>query len=250
MTTDTLPKGFSRQCSLAGARVSISGISKGSGMIHPNMATMLGFIATDAAIAQPVLEHLNKCLSDASFNRISVDGDTSTNDACMLVATGALNMPPIESCDDPRYAPLYEALLETYQFLAHAIVRDGEGATKFVTLEVEQAGSADEALQVAKTVAHSPLVKTALFASDANWGRIAAVGRAGLADLVGGHYLPRRSASFALTVVPTTQKRQMRRCLPKRNSAFASNWGGAMLAMFCGPRIFLRLCAHQCRYRS
>ncbi|MGF2736899.1 bifunctional glutamate N-acetyltransferase/amino-acid acetyltransferase ArgJ [Marinobacter sp. DUT-1] len=183
MTTDTRPKGASCQVDLGGHTVTISGISKGAGMIRPNMATMLGFIATDARIAPDVLHTLASELGEKSFNRITIDGDTSTNDACMLMASGQYGGPEI-TADSPELATLREALQQVYLDLAHAIVRDGEGATKFVTIDVSAAASQQEALDVAYTVAHSPLVKTALFASDPNWGRIlAAVGRAGVPDL-------------------------------------------------------------------
>lgn len=183
MTTDTRPKGASCQVDLGGHTVTVSGISKGAGMIRPNMATMLGFIATDARIAPDVLQTLASELGEKSFNRITIDGDTSTNDACMLMASGQYSGPEI-TVDSPELATLREALQQVYLDLAHAIVRDGEGATKFVTIDVSGAASQQEALDVAYTVAHSPLVKTALFASDPNWGRIlAAVGRAGVPDL-------------------------------------------------------------------
>ena len=183
MTTDTRPKGTSVRIDLDGHPVTISGISKGAGMIRPNMATMLGFIATDARIAPDVLQALAAELGEKSFNRITIDGDTSTNDACMLIASGQYEGPEINA-DSPQLPKLREALRQVYLDLAHAIVRDGEGATKFVTIDVSGAASQQEALDVAYTVAHSPLVKTALFASDPNWGRIlAAVGRAGVADL-------------------------------------------------------------------
>ncbi|MEC9385370.1 MULTISPECIES: bifunctional glutamate N-acetyltransferase/amino-acid acetyltransferase ArgJ [unclassified Marinobacter] len=183
MTTDTRPKGASRQLDLDGHRVTISGISKGAGMIRPNMATMLGFIATDARLAPEVLQTLASELGEKSFNRITIDGDTSTNDACMLMASGQYGGPEI-TADSPLLPVLRAALQEVYLELAHAIVRDGEGATKFVTIDVSGAANQQEALDVAYTVAHSPLVKTALFASDPNWGRIlAAVGRAGVENL-------------------------------------------------------------------
>ena len=183
MTTDTRPKGASCQVELDGHTVTISGISKGAGMIRPNMATMLGFIATDAAIEPGLLQTLASELGEKSFNRITIDSDTSTNDACMLMASGQYSGPEI-TADSPELATLREALQQVYLDLAHAIVRDGEGATKFVTIDVSGAASQQEALDVAYTVAHSPLVKTALFASDPNWGRIlAAVGRAGVPDL-------------------------------------------------------------------
>ncbi|MBW7472902.1 bifunctional glutamate N-acetyltransferase/amino-acid acetyltransferase ArgJ [Marinobacter sp. M216] len=183
MTTDTRPKGASRQLDLDGHTVTISGISKGAGMIRPNMATMLGFIATDARIEPGLLQALAVELGEKSFNRITIDGDTSTNDCCMLMASGQYGGPEIRP-DSPTLAKLREALEQVYLELAHAIVRDGEGATKFVTIDVAGAAGQKEALDVAYTVAHSPLVKTALFASDPNWGRIlAAVGRAGVPDL-------------------------------------------------------------------
>ena len=183
MTTDTRPKGASRQVQLGDHLVTISGISKGAGMIRPNMATMLGFIATDAKLAPELLQQWAAELGEQSFNRITIDGDTSTNDACMLMASGQYDGPEI-TADSPFAAELKAVLQEVYLELAQAIVRDGEGATKFVTIEVSQAESVQEALDVAYTVAHSPLVKTALFASDPNWGRIlAAVGRAGVDGL-------------------------------------------------------------------
>lgn len=183
MTTDTRPKGASVQVDLGEHKVTISGISKGAGMIRPNMATMLGFIATDARIAPDALQMLASELGELSFNRITIDGDTSTNDACTLIASGQYGGPEI-TLDSPHLPVLREALKMVYLDLAHAIVRDGEGATKFVTIQVSGAATQQEALDVAYTVAHSPLVKTALFAADANWGRVlAAVGRAGVAGL-------------------------------------------------------------------
>ena len=182
-TTDIVPKGASRSIDLGGRTAVVTGIAKGSGMIRPDMATMLAFIATDAAVAPDALRSMARDAVEASFNRITVDGDSSTNDACVLVATGALGGPPIDA-GSPDFLALTEAVGGVALELAHAIVRDGEGATKFVTVEVEEGGNRSECLAVAYTVAHSPLVKTALYASDANWGRIlAAVGRAGLADL-------------------------------------------------------------------
>ena len=183
MTTDTRPKGASIQLALEGGTVTITGIAKGAGMIKPNMATMLGYVATDAAVEPDLLQRLLKAAADISFNAITVDGDTSTNDSCMLVATGQSGVVIRE--DRPEtLAAFSKALNALYVQLAHAIVRDGEGATKFVTVAVEQAESVDEAREVAYTVAHSPLVKTALFASDPNWGRIlAAVGRANVEAL-------------------------------------------------------------------
>jgi glutamate N-acetyltransferase/amino-acid N-acetyltransferase len=179
LTTDTRPKGATRTLTIDGETVNIAGISKGSGMIQPNMATMLGFVATDAAISQQRLKAMLREGVSRSFNCITVDSDTSTNDACMLVATG--HGATLES--DEALEAFRTALDEVLVELAQAIIRDGEGATKFVTLHVEEAASRQEALDVAFTVAHSPLVKTALYASDANWGRIlAAVGRAPVAD--------------------------------------------------------------------
>lgn len=183
MTTDTLPKGATASCQIQGQEVRISGIAKGAGMIKPNMATMLGFVATDATISQPLLKKLLKQACDLSFNRITIDGDTSTNDSCMLIATHQGPELTEQQADD--LVVFQQALNQVMKSLALSIVRDGEGATKFVSVQVEQASSSEEALSVAYTLAHSPLVKTALYASDANWGRIlAAVGRApGLEDL-------------------------------------------------------------------
>ncbi|MCE8024947.1 bifunctional glutamate N-acetyltransferase/amino-acid acetyltransferase ArgJ [Billgrantia aerodenitrificans] len=177
LTTDTRAKGASVTLEMGERTVTINGISKGSGMIKPNMATMLAFVATDANIEQPLLDTLLRETVDRSFNCISVDGDTSTNDACMLIATGR----GAAVASDEQVAIFRNGLQRVMTELAQAIVRDGEGATKFVTLQVQEAATREEALDVAFTVAHSPLVKTALFASDANWGRIlAAVGRAPL----------------------------------------------------------------------
>lgn len=184
MTTDTLPKGASRQISIDGQTVTVTGISKGAGMIRPNMATMLGYIATDARVAQPVLQQLLREAADLSFNRITIDGDTSTNDSCMLIATGQAANEEIGDTGSEAYAQLAEAVKAVMLELAQAIVRDGEGATKFVTIQVNGGGDRDECLDVAYAVAHSPLIKTALFASDPNWGRIlAAVGYAGVPNL-------------------------------------------------------------------
>lgn len=184
MTTDTLPKGASRQITLAGQTVTVTGISKGAGMIKPNMATMLGYIATDARIAQPVLQNLLREAADLSFNRITIDGDTSTNDCCMLIATGQVAMAEIDEASGDDYRLLADTVKAIMLELAQAIVRDGEGATKFVTVRVNGGNNRDECLDVGYAVSHSPLIKTALFASDPNWGRIlAAVGRAGVPDL-------------------------------------------------------------------
>jgi glutamate N-acetyltransferase / amino-acid N-acetyltransferase len=184
MTTDTLPKGASRQISLAGQTITITGISKGAGMIKPDMATMLGYIATDAKVAQPVLQSLLREAADLSFNRITIDGDTSTNDCCMLIATGQADMAEITEATGEDYRQLADTIKAIMLELAQAIVRDGEGATKFVTVQVNGGNNRDECLDVGYAVAHSPLIKTALFASDPNWGRIlAAVGRAGVPEL-------------------------------------------------------------------
>ena len=184
MTTDIVAKGVSRQVTLAGKTVTITGIAKGSGMIHPNMATMLGYIATDAAVAQPLLQQMVKHASDASFNCVTVDGDTSTNDALMLIATGKSDAPAITGTQDAAFDKLQEAVTEVAILLAQAIVRDGEGATKFITIQVEGGANVAECKQIAYAVARSPLVKTAFFASDPNLGRIlAAIGYAGVQDL-------------------------------------------------------------------
>lgn len=184
MTTDTLPKGASRQFQHDGVTVTVTGISKGAGMIRPNMATMLGYIATDAKVAREVLQDLVRDAANKSFNRITIDGDTSTNDCCMLIATGQAALPEITEKSGELYAKLKQAVFEVFMEVAQAIVRDGEGATKFVTVQVNGGGNHQECLDVAYAVAHSPLIKTALFASDPNWGRIlAAVGYAGVPNL-------------------------------------------------------------------
>jgi len=183
LTTDTVPKGASKRILLDGQSVTITGIAKGAGMIRPDMATMLAFIATDAAVERDVLQDCLLAATEKSFNRITVDGDTSTNDACVLVATGKSAAPAIEK-NGLNYELFCSAVTEVCILLAQAIVRDGEGATRFVTVAVDGGRSSDECLDVAYTIAHSPLVKTALFAGDPNWGRIlAAVGRAGLIGL-------------------------------------------------------------------
>ena len=184
MTTDTRPKGASRRIDLGGVPVTITGIAKGAGMIKPDMATMLCFVATDAHIDIGVLDAALARAVDASFNAITVDGDTSTNDACVLAATGKAQMPGITVIDDPRLAVFEEALRSVFIELAQAVIRDAEGATKFVAVDVTGGVSREECRRVAYAVAESPLVKTALFASDPNWGRIlAATGRAGVTDL-------------------------------------------------------------------
>jgi len=184
MTTDTLPKAASCQVDIGGAPVTITGISKGAGMICPNMATMLGFVATDACIAPSLLQTLVQELADASFNCITIDGDTSTNDSFMLMATQKAVHAPITCLESRAGQTLKAALLQVAQRLAQAIVRDGEGATKFITVQIEGGRNAFECRQVARAIAHSPLVKTAFFASDPNLGRIlAAVGYAGITDL-------------------------------------------------------------------
>ncbi|VAW70327.1 Glutamate N-acetyltransferase @ N-acetylglutamate synthase [hydrothermal vent metagenome] len=181
MTTDTVLKGVSKQFKLQGKTITITGLAKGAGMIQPNMATMLSYIATDAAVSDEMLRQCIKSAVHLSFNSITVDSDTSTNDACVLMATGQAENKLITQADSEDYQLLLKALTEVFIYLAQAIIRDAEGATKFVSLQVNAADTEHDARQVAYTVAHSPLVKTALFASDPNWGRIlAAVGRAGV----------------------------------------------------------------------
>ncbi|HEY1459023.1 MAG TPA: bifunctional glutamate N-acetyltransferase/amino-acid acetyltransferase ArgJ [Casimicrobiaceae bacterium] len=184
MTTDTVPKATSTRVDLAGRNATITGMAKGAGMISPNMATMLGFVATDAAIAPGLLRVLAAGVAETSFNRITIDGDTSTNDSFLIVATGALAAPPIATSSDPRLPALRAALEGVAQTLAQAIVRDGEGATKFIAITVEGGRDVDECNRVARAIANSPLVKTAFFASDPNLGRIVcAIGNGAAADL-------------------------------------------------------------------
>ena len=183
MTTDIVAKGYSKQIQLGGKTITITGISKGSGMIHPNMATMLGYIATDAAISQDALEQLIDHAVNRSFNCITVDGDTSTNDSLILMATGQSGMAEIQA-NTAEYTQLRDAMTEVAVLLAQAIVRDGEGATKFMTVKVEAGKEVEECRKVAYAIAHSPLIKTAFFASDPNLGRIlAAIGYAGVENL-------------------------------------------------------------------
>lgn len=184
MTTDTTPKGASEQFELNGIVYTMTGISKGAGMIRPNMATMLSYVATDAPISRDLVQKLLSETVNVSFNRITVDGDTSTNDSCILIATGQAGGTEICSESDPRYAVVLEVLTRIMKRLAQLIVRDGEGATKFITVAVEGGANIQECCDVAYSIAHSPLVKTAIFASDPNWGRIlAAIGYAGVPDL-------------------------------------------------------------------
>jgi glutamate N-acetyltransferase/amino-acid N-acetyltransferase len=184
MTTDTRPKGASETFDVDGKTYTVTGISKGAGMIRPNMATMLGYVATDAAVAQSVLDALLRTAVNQSFNRITVDGDTSTNDSCVLIATGAVGNAPIASASGALFEKLEAAVHRVFARLAQLIVRDGEGATKFITVHVEEGADTQECCDVAYHIAHSPLVKTAFFASDPNWGRIvAAIGNAGLMQL-------------------------------------------------------------------
>ncbi|MFZ5523643.1 MAG: bifunctional glutamate N-acetyltransferase/amino-acid acetyltransferase ArgJ [Pseudomonadota bacterium] len=184
MTTDIVAKAVSRQVTIDGVAITITGIAKGSGMIHPNMATMLGYIATDAAISRPVLQQMASEAANRSFNCISVDGDTSTNDALMLIATGKTALAKVKSAESPAGKALQSAISEVAIYLAQAIVRDGEGATKFITVQVDGGRSEAECKQIGYAIARSPLVKTAFFASDPNLGRIlAAIGYAGIADL-------------------------------------------------------------------
>jgi len=179
MTTDVAPKAYSKKIEIGNEEVNITGISKGAGMIHPNMATMLGYVATDANISQSLLDEITKEIADLSFNCISVDGDTSTNDSFIVIATGKSNAPIIQERDDIGFTEVYNALLETSQYLAKAIVRDGEGATKFLTVTVKGALSIEEAKTIGFSIGKSPLVKTAMFASDPNLGRVlAAIGYA------------------------------------------------------------------------
>jgi glutamate N-acetyltransferase/amino-acid N-acetyltransferase len=184
MTTDTVPKAFGVQLDIGGSRVSITGVSKGAGMIRPNMATMLGFVATDAVLAPGLLDTLVRDAAARSFNRISIDGDTSTNDSFILIATQQAGHAPIERLDSAEGAVLRDAVVAVSTRLAQAIVRDGEGATKFITVQIDGGSTEAECRLAAYAIAHSPLVKTAFFASDPNLGRIlAAVGYAGIADL-------------------------------------------------------------------
>ncbi|HEX5310308.1 bifunctional glutamate N-acetyltransferase/amino-acid acetyltransferase ArgJ, partial [Aquabacterium sp.] len=184
MTTDTVAKAFSRQVAIDGATVTITGISKGAGMIRPNMATMLGFLACDARVGAAVLGQLALELAEGSFNRITVDGDTSTNDSFVVIASNRAAHPPIDSLASPAGQALKAGMLEVARLLAQAIVRDGEGATKFISITIDGGRTEEECQKAAYAIAHSPLVKTAFFASDPNLGRIlAAVGYAGIDDL-------------------------------------------------------------------
>ena len=184
MTTDTLPKGASEQFELDGITYTMTGISKGAGMIRPNMATRLGYVATDVPISRKLVQQLLKTTVNVSFNRITIDGDTSTNDSCIFVATGQAGGTEITSVDDARYTVVLDVLTRVMKRLAQLIVRDGEGATKFMTVAVEGGADTQECCDIAYSIAHSPLVKTAFFASDPNWGRIlAAIGYAGVTNL-------------------------------------------------------------------
>jgi len=184
MTTDIVPKGASKQVSLDGTTITVTGIAKGSGMIRPNMATMLGYIATDAAVSQPLLDEILRHAAENSFNRITVDGDTSTNDAFMLISTGSAGNQLLLDSTSKAFNLLRDAITDVAAFLAQSIVRDGEGATKFITVRIENGMTADECTRAAYAIAHSPLVKTAFFASDPNLGRIlAALGNAGIDGL-------------------------------------------------------------------
>jgi glutamate N-acetyltransferase/amino-acid N-acetyltransferase len=183
MTTDTAPKACSRRVVIGGKTVTVTGIAKGAGMICPNMATMLAFVATDAQVEAPVLQRCLRQAADASFNRITVDGDTSTNDACVLLASGASGI-TLREPHGADYAVFHQVVKDVLAELAQAIIRDAEGATKFITVDIEQGASESDCLEVAYTIAHSPLIKTAFFASDPNWGRIlAAIGRARIGQL-------------------------------------------------------------------
>lgn len=185
MTTDTCPKGICTSINVEGCgdTLMVNGIAKGSGMINPNMATMLAYVVTNAVVEENLLQELLNEAANLSFNRITIDGDTSTNDSCMLIAAGSSDI-IINDKNSPHYLIFRQAIFDTFIALAQKVVRDGEGATKFVTVSIEEGGNSSECLQVAYTIAHSPLVKTALFASDANWGRIvAAIGYAGIKEL-------------------------------------------------------------------
>lgn len=184
MTTDIVPKAVSKRILLDGAAITITGIAKGSGMIRPDMATMLAYIATDAAVSQPLLDEILRHAAENSFNRITVDGDTSTNDALMLISTGSERNAPLLDGTSRRFELLRDAITDVAAFLAQSIIRDGEGATKFITVKIEGGKTPEECTRVAYAIAHSPLVKTAFFASDPNLGRIlAAIGNAGLEEL-------------------------------------------------------------------
>jgi glutamate N-acetyltransferase/amino-acid N-acetyltransferase len=200
MTTDTVPKGASRRIAIDGVPVTITGIAKGSGMIHPDMATMLAFIATDAPIGAGLLVTATREIAAVSFNCATIDGDTSTNDSFVLAATQRAAIAPIADADDPRFPPLRAAILDVATQLAQAIVRDGEGATKFITVRVDGGSDVAECRRIAFAIAHSPLVKTAFFASDPNLGRIVcAIGNAAVSDLD-----PAR-VSFWLDEVPVVE---------------------------------------------
>ncbi len=184
MTTDTIPKAVSNQINIDGTTVNITGIVKGSGMIKPDMATMLSFIATDANISKDLLDKIVSNAVDKSFNRITIDGDTSTNDACVIMATGKANNSLIDSCDSDGFVALENAVINVCRELAQAIVRDGEGATKFISIKISEAKDTEECLDVAYKIAESSLVKTAFTASDPNWGRIlAAIGNSDIDNL-------------------------------------------------------------------
>jgi glutamate N-acetyltransferase/amino-acid N-acetyltransferase len=184
MTTDTVPKAASRAAEIDGRRIAVTGIAKGVGMLQPNMATMLAYIATDCAVSQGALDRLVRDAAEASFHRVTVDGDTSTNDSFVLIATAKAGNRELSAADDPGYAALRCAVVEVAQELAQAIARDGEGATKLITIRVVGAASELEAVRVAKSIANSPLVKTAFFAADPNLGRLLmAIGNAGIAAL-------------------------------------------------------------------
>jgi glutamate N-acetyltransferase/amino-acid N-acetyltransferase len=183
MTTDIVPKAVSKRILLDGAAITITGIAKGSGMIRPDMATMLAYIATDAAVSQPLLDEILRHAAENSFNRITVDGDTSTNDALMLISTGSARNAPLLDGTSRRFELLRDAITDVAAFLAQSIIRDGEGATKFITVKIEGGKTPEECTRVAYAIAHSPLVKTAFFASDPNLGRIlAAIGNTGLEE--------------------------------------------------------------------
>jgi glutamate N-acetyltransferase / amino-acid N-acetyltransferase len=250
MTTDTQPKAASRTISINGKTVTLTGISKGAGMIKPNMATMLGFVATDAKVAQPVLDHLVKQAADQSFNCITIDGDTSTNDSFMLIATGVSEV-EVTSTDTSEYAQLSEAVIAISQELAQMIVRDGEGATKFMTITVEQGRNVEECRKIAYSIGHSPLVKTAFFASDPNLGRIlAAIGYAGVgrSGCRQAESLPRRCVGREERRPQSglQGRRRAARDEAKRNRGARHAGPGRCRSNRVDLRPVARVCHHQC----
>lgn len=239
MTTDTAPKAFGAKITIGGKPVHITGISKGAGMIRPNMATMLGFIATDACVNQSVMQQLATDLAEGSFNRVTVDGDTSTNDSLVVIASNKAGHAEIESLNSADGQILKAAMLGVARNLAQAIVRDGEGATKFITVHVEGGKDSAECRKVAYAIAHSPLVKTAFFASDPNLGRIlAAVGYAGIDDLDQSHielFLDDVHVATQEDATPPTVKKMAKGSCGKARSQCAWVWAAARRRIRCGP---------------